>query len=234
MKSEDIITLLKGLSNQSIADKSQRYFKTAKGEYGYGDIFLGIRVPILRKHIKESPNITLEEIRKLLKSKYHEIRLFALLLLVKKFNSATNEERNKICTLYLKHTKYINNWDLVDSSAPYLIGPWLYDKDRLILYELAKSKMIWERRISILSTTYFIKNNQFDDAFDISTILLNDDEDLIHKAVGWMLREVGNRNRMAEEKYLKSRYRKMPRTMLRYAIEKFEPERRQQYLKGLV
>ena len=232
MKYQDIISCLNDLANPEIAQHSQRYFKTGKGEYGYGDKFLGIRVPVLRKHVKLFQETNITNIEKLLKSKYHEVRLFSLLLMVRKYSKGDIEEQEQIYNLYLLHTKYINNWDLVDSSAPYIVGPWLYDKDRSLLYELAYSKMLWERRISIMSTAYFIKNNQYNDTLKISKILLSDSEDLIHKAVGWMLREIGNRDIEIEEKYLKKCYKKMPRVMLRYAIEKFSKDRRKAYLKG--
>jgi len=229
---KSIILFLKNLSNTEIAAHSQRYFKTGKGEYGHGDKFLGIRVPVLRKAVKQFQETPITEIRKLLKSEYHEVRLFSLLLSVHQFSKGDAVKREKIYKLYLKNTKYINNWDLVDSSAPYIVGAWLIDKDRSILTELAHSNLLWERRIAIMSTAYFIKNDQFNDTLKLSRILLNDSEDLIHKAVGWMLREVGNRDIGIEEKYLKKHYKKMPRTMLRYAIEKFSKERRQAYLKG--
>ena len=228
----NVISFLKNRSNTEIAAHSQRYFKTGKGEYGHGDKFLGIRVPELRKAVKQFQETPITEIRKLLKSEYHEVRLFSLLLSVHQFSKSDAVIRKKIYNIYIRNTKHINNWDLVDSSAPYIVGVWLIDKDRTILYELAHSNLLWERRIAIMSTAYFIKNDQFNDTLKLSRILLNDSEDLIHKAVGWMLREVGNRDIGIEEKYLKKHYKKMPRTMLRYAIEKFSKERRQAYLKG--
>jgi len=234
MKGEEVVSYLEGLSDPVIAKNSQRFFKTAKGEYGYGDIFLGIRVPVIREAVKKYKELKLSEVTKLLKSKYHEIRLFALLVLVYKFKNENVEGQEKIYNLYIKHRKYINNWDLVDSSAPYIVGAWLCNRDKTILYELAVSNRLWERRISILATSFFISKDYFNDTLKISSILLNDNEDLIHKAVGWMLREVGKKNRLVEEKYLRSRYKKMPRTMLRYAIEKFEPERRRGYLRGQI
>lgn len=232
MNYKNIISYLEGLSNSEIAVHSQKYFKTGKGEYGHGDKFLGIRVPVLRKAVKLFQDVTLSEIRKLLKSEYHEVRLFALLLMVDQFTKGDVEKREQIYNLYLMHTKYINNWDLVDSSASYIVGVWLFDKDRSILYELVQSSQLWERRIAIISTAYFIKKEQFNDTLKLSRILLNDPEDLIHKAVGWMLREVGKRDPKVEEKYLKQHYKNMPRTMLRYSIEKFSNKRRQAYLKN--
>lgn len=232
MNSQNIISYLNNLSDAIIAEHSQKYFKTGEGEYGHGDKFLGIRVPVLRKAVKLFEDTSITEIEKLIKSEYHEIRLFSLLLLVKMFAKGDARTKEKIVNLYLKNTKYINNWDLVDSSAPYIIGAWLFEKDRTVLYQLALSDLLWERRISIISTAYFIKNNQYKDTLKISSVLLSDSEDLIHKAVGWMLREVGNRDIRIEEKYLKKYYKKMPRVMLRYAIEKFSKQRRQAYLKG--
>lgn len=232
MNYKNIISYLEDLSDSEIAAHSQKYFKTSEGEYGHGDKFLGIRVPVLRKAVKLFQEVPLSEIRKLLKSEYHETRLFALLLMVHQFTKGDVEKREKIYNLYLKHTKYINNWDLVDSSASYIVGVWLFDKDRSILYELVQSSQLWERRIAIMSTAYFIKKDQFNDTLKLSKILLNDPEDLIHKAVGWMLREVGKRDPKVEEKYLKQHYKKMPRTMLRYSIEKFSNKQRQAYLKN--
>lgn len=229
---QKIIAHLNNLSDSGIAEHSQRFFKTGKGEYGYGDKFLGIRVPVLRKTAKSFQDISIIEIQRLLKSEYHEVRLLSLLIMVGQYSKGDNGEKEQIYNLYLKNTKYVNNWDLVDSSAHYIIGPWLVDKDRSILYEFVNSKNLWERRISIMSTFHFIKNSEFRDTLKLSEILINDTEDLIHKAVGWMLREVGNRNQEVEEKYLHQHYNKMPRTMLRYSIEKFSKARRQQYLKG--
>jgi len=233
MSYQKIVKHLHELADPTIAEHSQRFFKTAKGEYGYGDKFLGIRVPIIRKLVKQNEDVSLEVVERLLKSKHHEIRLFALLLLVSYF-SKSSRSRDEIYDLYLSHTQYINNWDLVDSSAHYIVGLYLKDKDRGVLYELCKSTSLWERRIAIMSTFYFIKHNQFEDTLRISQILLADEEDLIHKAVGWMLREIGNRDIAKEMSFLNEYYKVMPRTMLRYAIEKFEETERQKYLKGNV
>jgi len=229
-----IIKDLNNLADTNVAEKAQRFFKTGIGEYGYGDKFLGIRVPVLRKTVKLFQDTAIGEIVKLLKSEYHEVRLFALFLLIHQFQKASEAEQDNIFHLYLSHTKYINNWDLVDSSAHHIVGAYLFDKSRAILYELAKSTQLWERRIAIMSTFYFIKNEQFHDTLKLAKILINDPEDLIHKAVGWMLREVGNRDIIVEEKYLRQHYQAMPRTMLRYSIEKFSKNRRQMYLKGEV
>ena len=229
MTAKNIRKSLIELGNSEIAEHSLRFFKTGKGEYGENDKFLGIRVPVLRKQLIKFKAISLSQTLALLKSPFHEIRLFAVLMLVKKFSSGT--ENRKVYELYLKNTKYVNNWDLVDSSAHYIIGAYLIDKDKTPIYELAKSEDLWERRISIISTFYFIKKGDFEDALKISEILLNDKEDLIHKAVGWMLREIGNRDLSEEEKFLKKFAAKMPRTMLRYAIEKFPEIKRKEYLK---
>lgn len=234
MKATNIISSLKSLSDRERAVHSQRYFKTGKGEYGEGDKFLGIRVPALRKIVNQYRLTPLTEIKKCLRSEYHEVRLFALFLLVQQFAGADEVKQEKIFKLYLANTKYINNWDLIDSSAPNIVGAWLFNKDRTVLAKLAQSPMLWERRIAIMATAFFIKNNQFRDTLDLSRLLLNDKEDLVHKAVGWMLREVGNRNRETEEKFLSTHYKKMPRTMLRYAIEKFSQQRRKEYLLGKV
>jgi len=232
MTYQHVISHLQKLADPAIASNSAKYFKSQFGEYGFGDFFLGIRVPVLRRCVRQYQDLGLTHIKKLLTSEYHEARLFSLLLMVKQFSKSDEAIKAKIYSLYITHTKYINNWDLVDSSAPYIVGAWLLDKERELLYQFASSPNLWKRRISMLSTANFIKNNQFDDTFNIATLLLNDPHDLIHKAVGWMLREVGNRDREAEEKYLKQNYKAMPRTMLRYAIEKFEPAKRQLYLTG--
>ena len=228
----NIINNLQSLANPEIAEHSQRFFKTGKGEYGEGDLFLGIRVPIIRQAVKKFKIVSLATLKRLLKSEFHEIRLFALLSLVYQYEKTDQQE--EIYKIYLSNTKYINNWDLVDTSTPNIVGSFLVNNDRKVLYNLAESDSLWERRISILATFKFIRNGQFKDTLLISETLLNDDEDLIHKAVGWMLREVGNRDIKTEEKFLKKHYNNMPRTMLRYAIEKFEEEKRQKYLKGKI
>ena len=219
---------LKIKANPEKAKILQRFFKTGPGEYGEGDVFLGIVVPEIRKLVKKYSNLKIKEIIKLLHSKIHEERLTALLIMVNKFQ--VEEDKEKIYNLYLKNTKYINNWDLVDLSADKIIGDYLLNKPKSILYKLAKSKSIWERRISIIATFNFIKNNKFTETLKISKILLNDEHDLIHKAVGWMLREIGKKDLKIEESFLRKYCKKMPRTMLRYAIEKFPEKKRKQYL----
>jgi len=227
---QQIINHLQNLANPKIAEHSQRFFKTGKGEYGEGDLFLGIRVPIIRQAVKKFKIVPLPILKRLLKSEFHEIRLFSLLSLVYQYEKTDQQE--KIYKTYLSNTKYINNWDLVDTSAPNIVGDYLQARGRSVLYKLAESDSLWERRIAILATFKFIRNGEFKDTLLISEILLNDGEDLIHKAVGWMLREVGNRDIETEEQFLNKHYNDMPRTMLRYAIEKFKEEKRQQYLKG--
>jgi 3-methyladenine DNA glycosylase AlkD len=231
-KHTDIINYLQSLSDPKIAEQSARYFKTSEGEYGHGDVFIGIRMPVLRNAVKIYRPVNVVEAEKLLKSSLHEVRLFALLLLVDQFSRGSDSEKEKIFNLYLANTEYVNNWDLVDSSAHLIVGEWLLGRDRSQLYHLALSDSLWKRRIAIMATFNFIKKNSFDDTLALAEILLNDSEDLIHKAVGWMLREVGKRDVLQEEVFLLKHYKTMPRTMLRYAIEKFDAEKRQQYLKG--
>jgi len=234
IKAKNISKLLQTLAAPDIAEHSQHFFKTGPGEYGEGDIFLGIRVPVLRKHVGTYKNTPLDEVKELLHSPYHEERLFALLLFVAKYQKGDAEQKEVIYRLYMENTAFINNWDLVDSSAPYVIGEYLHGRDKEMLFTFARSESLWERRIAIMATFYFIRNGSFDTALAISDVLLNDSEDLIHKAVGWMLREIGNRDMDTETAFLMSRYKQMPRTMLRYAIEKFPEAQRQAYLKGTV
>lgn len=210
----------------------QRFFKTGPGEYGEGDRFVGIRVPTLRKLAKTYRELSCDDTFALLRSPIHEERLLALIILVEHFRRETAAGKEKIFSEYLSHTDYINNWDLVDSSAEHIVGAFLFDRDRSPLCGLARSGSLWERRIAILSTFHFIKRDDFDDTLRIAEILKNDPEDLIHKAVGWMLREVGKRDPGAEEMFLKPRYRTLPRTLLRYAIERFPEPKRQRYLRG--
>jgi 3-methyladenine DNA glycosylase AlkD len=210
----------------------QRFFKTGEGQYGEGDIFLGIIVPNTRKVAKKYIELPLSEIKKLLYSKVHEERLCALLILVEKFAMANLGVQKKVFVFYIKNAKQINNWDLIDLSAPKIVGEYLLSKQKNILYKLAVSKNLWEKRISILSTYTFIKNENYIDTFKIAEILMKDKHDLIHKAVGWMLREVGKKSLKDEEKFLRKHYKDIPRTMLRYAIEKFPEEKRIRYLRG--
>lgn len=231
---EDIKKDLKKVSSLEKAKIEQRFFKTEKGSYGEGDIFIGAPMPEMRKVSKKYLDISFSELQEMLKSKVHEYRMTALLILSYKYPKADNKEKEKIYNFYIKNTKYINNWDLVDVTCYGIIGDYLLDKKRDILYTFAKSNDLWKKRIAIISTYAFLREKQFEDTLKISKILLKDKHDLIHKAVGWMLREVGNRDLKTEEKFLKKCYLQMPRTMLRYAIEKFEEKKRQAYLKGNV
>lgn len=229
LTAELVLKDLKKVSAVKKAKASSWFFKTGKGQYGEGDVFIGVTVPEQRAIAKKYINLDLSEVVKLLQNKIHECRLTALFILVGKYKTNIKESK-KIVDLYLKNTKYINNWDLVDSSAPYILGHYLLNKDKNILYKFAKSKNLWQRRISILSTAWFIKEGVFDDTLKISEILLKDKEDLIHKAVGWMLREVGKKSLKTELSFLDKHAPQMPRTMLRYAIEKFPQEKRKMYL----
>ena len=219
------------------ADESQveglsRFFKTGPGQYGEGDKFLGIKVPVTREVVKACWRETsLQDLEECIASEYHEVRLAALLALVEIFSHNKSQQQDCI-DFYLSHTNRINNWDLVDLSCYPLLGVWLLDKDRKLLYDLARDgKTLWEQRIGIVSTMTFIRHGQLEDTFAIADILLHHPHDLIHKAVGWLLREAGKRDKEALVEYLEPRYPGMPRTMLRYAIEKFPEAERQTYLK---
>jgi 3-methyladenine DNA glycosylase AlkD len=221
------------LANPNKARILEKFFKTQKGEYAEGDKFLGVIVPEQRKLVKKySSLLSLEEIQELLNTKIHEYRLTALLILVKQYQKADEKIKKQIFDFYLKNTRNINNWDLVDLSSRDIIGNYLLDKDKSLLYQVANSRDLWEKRIAIISTFEFIRKNQFDDTINISEILLKDKHDLIHKAVGWMLREVGKRNQEILESFLKKHHKTMPRTMLRYAIEKFPENKRKAFLDG--
>ena len=218
---------LEKLGSPGKAQVLQKFFKTGRGEYGEGDIFLGVTVPEQRQ-IAKKYGLNLEEIQNLLNSEIHEHRLVGLLILMNK------ENNQEIFDFYLANTKNINNWDLVDLSAHKIVGDFLLEKDKQVIYNLAKSKDLWEKRIAIVSTFAFIRKNEFGNTLEIARILLNDEHDLIHKAVGWMLREIGKRNVNILENFLREHYQNMPRTMLRYAIEKFDEEKRQKYLRGKI
>jgi len=217
-------------SNKQQVKTSQWFFKTGKGEYGEGDVFAGIKMPLQRKIAKDFENLNYNDVRELMSSKIHEERMIGLLILQGKYEQGDENEKEKAFNFYIHNRKGINNWDLVDISAPKIVGTHLLERDKILLYDFARSKNLWERRIAILSTFTFIRAEKFETTFKISDILLNDDHDLIHKAVGWMLREIGKKDLYAEEKFLKPRYKKMPRTMLRYAIEKFPEIKRRKYL----
>ena len=234
MTVHDIQQRLEALGDPEKAAHAQRFFKTGPGQYGEGDVFRGIRVPVLRTLAKDYQTLSLDETVTLLHTPIHEDRLLALLILVRAFAKGDPSLKKTIYELYLNNTKWINNWDPVDVTAPHIVGKFLMDRSRKPLRRLACSSSLWERRIAIVTTFEFIRHHQFEDTLAIAEILLRDDEDLIHKAVGWMLREVGKRNLDAEEGFLQQHYQAMPRTMLRYAIEKFPEPRRQRYLKGKI
>jgi len=225
-----LISLMDCQANPEKAKILSRFFKTGKGEYGEGDKFLGITVPIQRQNSKKYINLELKDIQKLLNSKYHEHRLTGLIILTLKYKKADEIFKKQIFNFYLKNTKHINNWDLVDLTAPNIIGNYLLDKDRSLIYKLSLSKHLWERRIAVLSTFAFIRESQLQDTLRVTKILINDKHDLIQKAVGWMLREIGKRNLTIEEEFLKKYFKQMGRTALRYAIEKFPEEKRKYYL----
>ena len=225
---------VKTLANKKVAETMQWFFKTGKGDYGEGDVFIGLKVPVQRKLAKEFKDLSLAEIKELLSSQVHEERLISLIILIDKYQKEDEKGKEKICNFYLKNRKGINNWDLIDISAPKIIGRHLLEKDKSILFKFAVSKNLWERRIAIISTQEFIKNNNYKSTLQIAEILLKDEHDLIHKAVGWMLREIGKKDIRMEENFLNFHYKKMPRTMLRYAIEKFSETKRKKYLQGKI
>jgi 3-methyladenine DNA glycosylase AlkD len=228
----DINKQLRALGSPATAEILQRFFKTGPGQYGEGDLFLGIKMPTLRALAKKCSNADLKTITVLLGSQYHEERLFSLLLLMQFYKNGSDADRSAAYALYLDNTTRINNWDLVDVSAPHIVGLHLENRPRKILNRLARSASLWERRISILSTFHFIRMNDFHDTLRIAEALLGDKHDLMQKAVGWMLREVGKRDLAIEESFLLEHYHDMPRTMLRYSIERFPEQRRLQYLNG--
>jgi 3-methyladenine DNA glycosylase AlkD len=226
---------IRSLANQKKAKDLQWFFKTGKGQYGEGDVFLGVVVPQVRALVKKYPDTPIEDINTLLSSIYHEERLLALLILVSQFEKGDAVKKKEIFSYYLKHTDRINNWDLVDLSAPRIVGAYLNGKGKTVRMKLARSKNIWERRIAVLSTFFDITHGNSEHALSIAEILIHDKEDLIHKAVGWMLREVGKRvGQNIEEEFLRKWYKTMPRTMLRYAIERFEEAKRKKYLTNAI
>ncbi len=210
----------------------QRFFKTGPGEYGHGDVFLGIRMPRLRKLVRSHLDLDLRQVGQLLHTEIHEQRMAALLILTYQFPRAAPSRQAEIYRFYLDNTAWINNWDLVDVTVTHVVGAYLMSRNRKPLYRLAASADLWERRIAMVATLTFIRQDQFEDTLNIADLLLADDHDLIHKAAGWMLREVGKRELSQLEGFLLPRYKRMPRTMLRYAIEKLPATRRQAYLKG--
>jgi 3-methyladenine DNA glycosylase AlkD len=232
--SGDIRARLRRRASAARGRTLQRFFKTGAGEYAEGDIFIGVTVPDLRALCREYRDAGIPVMLDLLASPVHEERLLALMLLVEAFKRGTDAARRDIYRLYLANTRFINNWDLVDSSAAQIVGAWLSTRSRAPLRRLARSRSLWERRIAIIATLFFIRQDEVDETFRIADLLLADDHDLIHKAVGWMLREAGKRKPAAERNYLKTRYQRMPRTMLRYAIERFPEAERRRYLAGTI
>lgn len=228
----DAISTIQSAANPNKAQVLQRFFKTGKGQYGEGDIFLGIVVPIQRKIAKQFLSLTLNDVLLLLKNPIHEYRLIALFILIEQYKGGDEEKRKAIFNLYMKHTSFINNWDLIDLSSPNIVGEYLYDKDYTTLYTFAKSTSLWKKRIAMLATFTDIKNGRYDRALSVAEILVYDSHDLIQKAVGWMLREMGKRGGLKEEEQFLRKYgATMPRTMLRYAIERFPEEKRRCYMK---
>lgn len=228
----DVQQVLKSISNPEIAEHSQRFFKTGPGEYGEGDVFRGIRVPEVRRRVREFADLAESDIEALLASKYHEDRLFAVVWIAEKVGKSKSDEasQKRWYDFYLSHTERINNWDLVDVSAHKIVGAYLLNRPRRKLYTLVKSKSLWERRIAIVCTWWFIREGDLEDTWRLSEMLLGDSEDLIHKAVGWMLREAGKKSPEALEAFLDEHAVSMPRVMLRYAIEKMDDKKRKMYL----
>ena len=232
MIAKEVINALKLVATEERRKVNEWFFKTGKGEYGYGDIFLGVTLPNIRRIAKKfSQEISLKELVELIRNPIHEVRLCALIILVNKYKK---EDSEKIYQYYLKHLNSVNNWDLVDTSAPYIVGDYLYknQKKSKILLEFSQSENLWIRRISIVSTLTFIKNNEFNQTLKIANLLIYDDHDLIHKAVGWMLREIYKRDESLIKQFLRQNYAQIPRTTLRYAIERMDKEERLLYLKG--
>jgi len=221
----------KSYSSPEKAKIYARFFKTGKGEYGEGDEFLGLTVPEQRKLAQKYVDLRFDEIKELLYSKYHEHRLTGFFILCYRYQKANEKDRDRIIDFYIKHKHRGNNWGLIDCVADKLLGKHILEKDKSILYALAKSESLWDRRIAIISTFEFIRNKRFEDTIRISEILLNDNHDLIQKAVGWMLREMGKRDEKELSKFLDKNYKKMPRTMLRYAVERLSKKRKEFYMK---
>ena len=234
MKAETIKQELIALANKDKATVLSSFFQTKEGQYAHGDLFLGVRVPQIRKVVAHYKTLPLTEVTILLQSKYHECRFAALVILVNQFEHGNEVEQETIYNFYLDHTAYINNWDLVDVSCHKIVGPWLLDKDRTKLYDLAKSNWLWDQRIAIVSTLAFIRKNQFEDTLRLSEYFLTHSHHLIHKACGWMLREAGKRDKATLIQFLDKFTSQMPRVMLRYSIEKLSEEERKTYLRSQI
>lgn len=232
MTAKDIQIQLEKVSTLDKREFFPRFFKTGKGEYGEGDKFIGVMVPHIRKIAKENKELVLKELTLLLNNEYHECRMCALFILIEKYKKANEDTKKQFVDFYLSHSHRINNWDLVDLSAKDILGEYLVDKkDRKILYQLAKSKLLWDQRIAIIATHAFIKKNDFTDIITLSEELLSHKHDLMHKAIGWMLREMGKRDKEILIQFLDTHYKNMPRTMLRYSLEKLTPEEKAYYMK---
>ncbi len=229
LKATQILLEFRNIEDKVKAKILSRFFKTGKGEYGEGDKFLGITVPVIRKIANKYRSLSFEELSKLIKSPFHEVRLLALLIIIEKLDDGDGVKK-KAFDFYFKNIKYINNWDLIDVTCRFIVGDYLFDRDRGILYDLAKSENLWERRIAIVSTYSFIRCGQYVDTLNISKILLFDKHDLIHKAVGWMLREVGKRDERILIRFLQKYSKEMPRTMLRYAIERLNTSDKRKFM----
>jgi len=227
---EQIIADFRKQADPEHASRLQGFFKTGKGEYGEGDVFLGLRVPDQRKIAKKYRELPIPDVLRLIQSGIHEHRLTSMFILTHQFNKGNEETRKRIVDLYLANTSYVNNWDIVDSSAHKILGAWLIDKPRDVLYTLAESESLWEKRISIISTFAFINKGDFEDALALAEKLVSDEHDLIHKASGWVIREVGKKDQQALEGFLLRHYKTMPRTMLRYAIERLPEDRRKFFM----
>ncbi len=225
---------LKKASSKKVAEQTRKFFKTGDGEYSEGDVFIGVRMGDIRKVAKENLHLKRTEILSLVRSKIHEERMLGFLILLYQYDKGDEVEQRRIYKFYVSKFKFVNNWDLVDVTAPGIVGRYLMDHDRSVLYDWALSNHLWTRRISIVAQWWLIRNGDLKDVFRISQILLQDDHDLIHKAVGWMLREAAKKDLKATESFLKKYYKAMPRTMLRYAIERFPESKRQKYLKGKI
>jgi 3-methyladenine DNA glycosylase AlkD len=232
MTADEALAALRKLGNARAAAVASRFFKTGPGEYGEGDVFIGVTVPQARTLVRPCDDLPEREVLKLLRHRVHEARFLALLILVRRYQRGDPATRAQVYRLYWRERQWINNWDLVDVSAEHILGGHLLTRSRAPLDRLARSRRLWDRRLAVLATFHFIRRGEFAPTLRLARQLLQDEEDLMHQAVGWMLREVGKRDRRAEEAFLRLHYRRMPRTMLRYAIERFPEARRQQYLKG--
>jgi len=221
---------LQALADPQTAQHSQRFFKTGKGEYGEGDIFLGIRVPVIRQLAKKHQQLPLDKIESLLHSNFHEQRLLALIMMVNLYKKSDTSTQQQIFNSYINNVQYINNWDLIDTTTPHIIGAYLFDKNRQILFDYAKSDNLWQRRIAVLACFYFIQLEDFSDFIKIAEMLVDDQQDLIHKAVGWMLREAAKRQLSITMNFLDQYAASMPRTMLRYALERFPADLKKEYM----